>query len=378
MGGRDGGTCTEGTARICPSCRTRYGAAERFCPRDGAALVPLRADDPLVGCDVGAFRVQRRLAAGGTGRVYLAEQHATGQRVALKVLDPAIAGDPAALQRFQREATNHAALGIHPHVCALIDFGATASGTVFIAMEYVAGEPLAALVQREAPLTPARVAEIVRQAAAGLAAAHAHDLVHRDLKPDNVMLGVAPDGRDHVTLIDFGIARSARDLRQRLTGAGVVVGTPLFMSPEQLTADEVDARSDIYALGLVAFLLLTGALPVPTGTPDAVMRRVLGHHVALHEARPQLRWPAALQMCLDRALAPVPDDRYPRVADFARDLVHAIVGWDERHRHSERAVATPLTVRADAPPPPTVEHPAPREPIHTPLPAGIGIPPRSR
>jgi serine/threonine-protein kinase len=253
----------------------------------------------------------------------------TGRSAALKVLDPEIAGNANALQRFHREATNHARLGRHPHVCALYDFGSTADGMVFIAMEYVEGEPLEALLRRTGTLPPPRAAEIVRQAADGLAAAHAHGLVHRDLKPENVMLGTTATGGDHVTIIDFGIAKVVADRRQRLTGTGISVGTPQFMSPEQLAADQVDARSDIYSLALMTYMMLAGTLPFPVGTSDAMMRRMMGQLRPLRDARPEVRWPDALQATLDRALSPAPDLRHPTVEAFARELVQAVTRWSD-------------------------------------------------
>jgi serine/threonine-protein kinase len=301
----------------------------RFCGADGSALQPERPTDPLIGRQLGAFRARRPLASGGMGRVYLAEEEGTGRPAALKVLDPEIARSEDALQRFHREALNHARLGRHPHVCALYDFGSTADGVVFIAMEYVEGEPLSALLRRTGSLPPLRVAEIVRQAADGLAAAHAHGLVHRDLKPENIMLGRAASGADHVTLIDFGIAKAMHDRRQRLTGTGISVGTPQFMSPEQLAADQVDARSDIYSLALLAFMMFTGTLPFPVGTPDAMMRRMLGQLRPLREARPEVRWPAPLQATLDRALAAAPEERHPAVDEFARELVQVVTPWND-------------------------------------------------
>ncbi|HEU4628711.1 MAG TPA: serine/threonine-protein kinase [Gemmatimonadaceae bacterium] len=311
-------------ASVCPVCGARYDAATRFCGRDGAALQPA---DLLVGRTIDRFRVVRPLATGGMGHVYLAEEIGTGRPCALKVLDREVARDPEMRKRFEREATNHARLGAHPHVCALYSFGTTADDIAYIAMEYVDGEPLSALLRRAGALPPERAARIVWQAAQGLAAAHAVGLVHRDLKPENIMLGRTLNGRDSVTLIDFGIAKMPFDQRQRLTGTGVAVGTPRFMSPEQLSADVVDARSDVYSLALLAFLMLTGVLPFPATSPASLAMRATGALLTLHAARPDVGWPAALQATLDRALVPDPRQRTASVSDFARDLVQAIGAW---------------------------------------------------
>jgi serine/threonine-protein kinase len=358
---------------VCPCCGARYQGTARFCVKDGTPLRELRpehAADALAGRDVGRYRIVRRLGTGGMSRVYLAVENGTGRRCAIKTLDPEIASSADGLQRFRREATNHARVGAHPHVCALLDFGTTPDGIVYIALEYVEAESLAARLRRTGTLPPRQVAEIVRQAASGLAAAHAHGLVHRDLKPDHVLLGQAPDGSDHVTLIDFGIAKSAHDRHQRVTSTGVAVGTPLFMSPEQLAADAVDARSDIYSLALVTFLMLAGRLPFPSDMADAMTRRMLGELQTLGEVRPEVRWPAALQAALARALAPVPDERYAMVEHFARDLRLAIAGWESVAVVSvfvERAI-----LRGTPPAPPATEGvappstaPAPSEPPRT-------------
>jgi serine/threonine-protein kinase len=343
---------------VCPCCGARYPGTARFCAMDGTPLRAQRAEPPgdaLAGRDIGRFRILRRLGAGGMSRVYLAEEHGTGRRCAVKTLDPDIAASAEGLQRFRREATNHARIGAHPHICALLDFGSTIEGVVYIALEYVDGEPLAALLRRAGSLSPSRVAAIVRQAAGGLAVAHAHGLVHRDLKPENILLGRAADGSDHVTLIDFGIAKNPLDT-QRVTSTGIAVGTPLFMSPEQLAADVVDARSDIYSLGLVTFLMLAGSLPFPTDTPDAMTRRMLGQLQRLDEVRPDVAWPAALQDALGDALAPAPDERYARVEDFARDLQAAVSAWSVARGPSapivERAILRGMAPRADGGAPP--------------------------
>jgi serine/threonine-protein kinase len=331
------------TASVCPSCGARYDAAVRFCRKDGSPLRLQRTTDLLAGRQIDSFRIVRPLASGGMGSVYLATEIGTGRPCALKVLDPEVARDAEMLKRFHREATNHARLGAHPHVCALYSFGTTPDGIVYIAMQYVDGEPLSVLLRRVGALPPERVARIVWQAAQGLAAAHELGLVHRDLKPENIMLGRSASGSERVTLIDFGIAKAPFDARQRLTGTGVAVGTPRFMSPEQLSADVVDARSDIYSLALVAFLMLTGVLPFPATTAASLTLRVSGSLLSLREARGDVRWPEVLQEMLDRALAPDPRQRTASVSEFAREFVQAIGAWqraDARPADVTRTIST--------------------------------------
>ena len=341
---------------ICACCGARYDAS----------VHPLPVTDLLVGRQIDAFRIVRPLATGGMGRVYLAEEVGTGRPCALKVLDHEVARDGEMLKRFHREATNHARLGAHPHVCALYSFGTTPDGIVYIAMQYVNGEPLSVLLRRTGALPPERAARIVWQAAQGLAAAHELGLVHRDLKPENIMLERTQTDRDSVILIDFGIAKAPFDARQRLTGTGVAVGTPRFMSPEQLSADTVDERSDIYSLALLAFLMLTGALPFPATRSASLTLRVTGKLLTLHEARPDVRWPNILQATLDRALTPDPRQRTASVSEFAREFVQTIGAW-------QRAGAPSIDAERPIPSTPTADH-WPSAPYGLRVPAGVPAP----
>ena len=312
---------------VCPCCGAHSLGESRYCAVDGTELRPARETDPLLGRRVGAYMLRRVLAAGGMGHVYLAERADDARRCVVKVLDPEVSRNEEARTRFAREATNQSRLRGHPHVCELHEFGVTDEGLTYIAMEHVAGESLRALLHRTPDLPPSRVAELVRQAAAGLAAAHGIGLVHRDLKPENIMVGTDAAGADHVTLIDFGIAKDPADREQRVTNSGVRIGTPLFMSPEQLAADAVGPAADQYALGLVTFLMLTGTLPFDTTAAEAIHRRLTGRLLTLRDVRPEVRWPAAVQAALDRALALAPHERYPSTEQFAQALGKAIAAW---------------------------------------------------
>src|SRR5438034_918662 len=212
------------------------------------------------------------------GQVYLAEHVKMGRKSAIKVLNPTMVYDPDAVARFNREAANASRIS-HPSVCAIYDFGETPEGLIYLAMEFVEGQPLKHVLEREGALPVARAVTIFAQVADALQAAHDLGIVHRDLKPDNVMIARARDGTDVVKVVDFGIAKLVgSDASQEVTKTGLVIGTPEFMSPEQLSGDKLDGRSDIYSLGLVFFKMLTGRLPfaalsIPRRTPVPPVRR---------------------------------------------------------------------------------------------------------
>jgi serine/threonine protein kinase len=306
---------------VCPTCRTEYGPEQDVCPKDGTLLAAAPVIDPLLGQVLAdRYRVLRSIGEGGMGRVYLAEHVKMGRKSAVKVMSPALAPTPEAISRFNREAAN--ASQIHqPNVAAIYDFGETADGTLYLAMEYVEGETLTSLVQREGPLNPRRAAELTGQVADGLSAAHHLGIVHRDLKPDNILVTHQPDGREWVKIVDFGIAKTTKDLGQNVTSIGTAIGTPDYMSPEQLAGEALDARTDVYSLGLVLFNMLTGSLPHPTMTSkQSLVQRLTAKPRALAEVRPNAVWSPRLQKALDRALAPEPDDRYATVQELAREV----------------------------------------------------------
>ncbi|HVZ78982.1 MAG TPA: serine/threonine-protein kinase, partial [Gemmatimonadaceae bacterium] len=284
------------------------------------------ANDPLIGTVIAErYRVTAQIGEGGMGRVYLAEHVRMGRRSALKVMSPALAATPDAITRFNREASNASRIN-HPNVAAVYDFGETDAGLLYIAMEFVEGETLSAIIQREGRLPVARAAAITKGVADALAAAHHLEIIHRDLKPDNIMIARQLDGSDWVKVVDFGIAKTVTQggAGQTVTTIGVSLGTPEYMSPEQLAGEKLDARTDIYSLGLVLFHMLTGELPYPRLTSkETLVRRLVSAPATLGEVCPDVAWPPALQAALNRALAPDVADRYATVAEFGRDVVRA-------------------------------------------------------
>ena len=231
-----------------------------------------------------------------------------------------------AISRFNREAANACKIN-HPNVAQVYDFGEMADGTLYLAMEFIDGETLDTVVAREGSLSPPRAAQITKQIADALYAAHHLGIIHRDLKPENVMIARHLDGTDWVKVVDFGIAKTVqRDGTgsQTVTTAGVSLGTPEYMSPEQLAGDKLDHRTDIYSLGLLLFNMLTGQLPYPKLTSkETLVRRLTSRPSTLTEVSPDRRWPAGLQAALDRAIAPEVADRYDSVAEFGRAVVQA-------------------------------------------------------
>ncbi|MDE3052761.1 MAG: serine/threonine protein kinase, partial [Gemmatimonadota bacterium] len=288
------------------------------------------ASDPLIGQIIAdRYHVTALIGEGGMGRVYVAEHVRMGRKSALKVMSPALKATADAITRFNREAANASRIN-HPNVAAIYDFGETADGLLYLAMEFVEGETLHALVNREGRLPVARAAQIAKGAADALAAAHHLGIIHRDLKPDNIMLTRQLDGGDWVKVVDFGIAKAVGGEGtggsggQTVTTIGVSLGTPEYMSPEQLAGEKLDPRTDVYSLGLVLFNMLTGDLPYPKLTSkETLVRRLTSRPASLAQVRPDVAWPPAVQAVLDRALDPEPERRYQNVAELGRDVVAA-------------------------------------------------------
>jgi len=355
------------TFRVCIQCGTQYGVEQRHCPVDGSALHLKTTDDPLLGKTIAdRYHILELLGVGGMGRVYIAEHVALGRRSAVKVINPSLATAPDAISRFNREAANASRIN-HPNIAQIYDFGES-NGVLYLAMEYVEGEALSTMIERLGPLSVARAASLTTQVADALGAAHLLGIVHRDLKPENIMVGRRHDGSDWVKVVDFGIAKTVEQDHgsQNVTVAGVALGTPEYMSPEQFTGEKLDHRTDIYSLGLVLFNMLTGQLPHPTVTSkEALVRRLTSTPRPLAEIRPDIGWPPGLQTALDRALAPNADERYSIVTDFAADVARAA----ERTPDAPRRVVSEGPTAPSAPPPvqrSEVKRPARPRPVPTP------------
>ena len=260
------------------------------------------------------------------GEVYRAQDVRLQRPVAIKVLHSSLSGDLDAVARFSREAANCSKIN-NQHVVHVHDFGETEDGMTYIAMELVQGRSLKAVIDAEAPLHSERVVRLVIQIANGLDAAHRLEcpVIHRDLKPENVLVTEDPEGGEMVKVADFGISKALRDDTQQVTKTGFVTGTYEFMSPEQVTGGTVDQRSDVYALGLITFLMLTGKLPFPAQTPEhSMLLRLSEPPKTLSSTRPDLHWPGAVQDVIAKALAQDPAQRYDSAGAFAKDLARSL------------------------------------------------------
>ena len=313
--------------KVCPVCDTVYPDANAFCPVDGTTLHVVDLDGGLIGSVIAdRYLVTDLLGEGGMGKVYLARHVRLPQQAAIKVLRPEMVRDPAAVARFNREASNASRID-DENVARVYDFGEATGGTVYLAMEYVNGRTLRDMIQEEGAIDVRRAADLVEQIARGLDAAHRLKIIHRDLKPDNVMVVSGPDGREKVKVVDFGIAKAFGAGDGGLTKTGFVVGTPEFMSPEQLLGGALDARSDVYALALLAFQCLTATLPFGGDTPEKSMTaRLTSVPSPLAEVTGK-SWPEPVQAAFDSALSRDVDKRPASAGEFARILKAAIDAW---------------------------------------------------
>jgi serine/threonine-protein kinase len=270
----------------------------------------------------GRYCIERRLGAGGMGVVFLAEDQQLERRVVVKVMRSSGGADPTLARRFSNEARLLARLS-HPHVVSLFDFGQEESGELFLAMEALEGQSLHGRLELHGVQSWTWVAQRVREIALALAAAHAHGIAHRDLKPANVFL-VDGDGlQDFVKVLDFGLARAARRApeEESLTGSGELIGTPGYVSPEQVEGGEGDTRSDLYALGVIAYEALTGDNPFRRDTPVKTLTAHLDERPPPpSEAAPHARIPAALDEIIGALLARSPDARTPSALALVSEI----------------------------------------------------------
>ena len=267
----------------------------------------------LTGRELGEYRVLRRLGAGGMAEVYLAEQISLGRQVALKVLQPHLAGDASYVERFKNEARAAASL-VHPNIVQIYDVGQV-DGVHFIAQEYIPGKNLGELLQRQRTLEPRLVMDVMRQVTAALGKATELGIVHRDIKPENLMLSHSGE----IKVADFGLARVESADAKTLTQVGVAMGTPLYMSPEQIEGRPVDVRSDLYSLGVTCYHLLTGA---PPHTGDTALAIAVQHlHTPprpLENVREDV--PSGLARIIHRLMSKKPEQRYAGPQELLAEL----------------------------------------------------------
>lgn len=318
-------------AKRCPACEQMFSGEARFCPFDGDTLIETAdynpSADPLIGETIdGRYEVVDVIGEGGMGTVYEVRHVTLGRRFALKVLRRDIA-DAEHTARFLQEAKAAAAIG-HPNIVAVSDFGEVRLGgpesaaVPYFVMEFLTGISLAALLRSEKTLSPQRAAGILLQCASGLAAAHAAGVIHRDLKPDNVFLTPTAE-KEFVKLLDFGVAKMVG--QGRLTRAGMVFGTPHYMSPEQAAGQSVDHRADVYALGVILYECFAGHVPFEADTYMGVLtKHMFATPEPLSQVAPDATSLGALGPIAMRCLAKSPADRYASMVEVAAAIEQAM------------------------------------------------------
>jgi tRNA A-37 threonylcarbamoyl transferase component Bud32 len=345
----------------CPTCQTVVDDSQRFCPSCGTPLAQPsaggagEATDPMLGQVLGSkYKVVRLLGEGGMGAVYEGEQQlgTTVRKVAVKTLHPHLSRDPKVKARFEREVGTIAELE-HPNTIQVFDFGSTPEGILYIVMEFLQGKSLADTLEKQGAMSPERTIDIFSQVCGSLEEAHRRGIVHRDLKPDNVVLVERAGKKDFVKVLDFGIAKRASEEdknEQKLTQQGMVLGTPPYMSPEQFTGQPIDARSDIYSLGVMAYEMLTGKLPFRANTAfEWANQHMTQAPIPIESMAEGMRAPAAMRAAILRALAKAPGDRFQNVADFSAALAGKGAPPEAAAASMGRAkteVGTPLDVAA--------------------------------
>jgi tRNA A-37 threonylcarbamoyl transferase component Bud32 len=276
----------------------------------------------LVGTTIaGKYKITELLGEGGMGCVYVGEQQmgTAVRKVAVKTLHRHLSQDQKIKERFARECGTVSELH-HPNTIQVFDFGTTPEGLLYIVMEFVKGQSVATVIEKEGPMDPVRVEKILTQVCGSLQEAHEHGIVHRDLKPDNVVLCDRAGQKDWVEVLDFGIAKrsSENDPNEaKLTQQGMVLGTPPYMSPEQFTGQPIDGRSDIYALGVMTYEMLTGQLPFEANTAWEWATKHMTAQPKPIEAQPNGNLlPEKMRAAIKRALEKRPEDRQATAKDF--------------------------------------------------------------
>jgi serine/threonine protein kinase len=361
----------------CPSCQATYADDASFCPKDGTKLetvahpsgspvsppfIPSSAPPPsqharvfqplgaenratsqrtrppgapagkaldyskLVGETLDSrYVVTRKIGEGGMSFVYLADDVVRKESVAIKILSPALSHDRTAMARLRREAELGGRLA-HPNVCHIIRLGETSNGLVYVVMPFVQGELLCDVTNRAQQLPLGLTVRYITDIAAGLQVAHELGIVHRDLKPENIMISRDPQGAERAIVMDFGLAKERQVSAEikKLTATGIVLGTPEFMSPEQLRGKALDPRTDVYSLGLMTYEMLTGKLPFAGRTQQEIMiARLRSEPTPIRAARPDLDFPVAVEKVLLKSMEREPADRYQSAPELAAALADA-------------------------------------------------------
>ncbi len=314
--------------KVCPSCDGRAKEEHRFCPLCGTDLesVEVQAGDLWLGTTIeGRYRLDEVIGTGAMGRVYRATQTSLNKSFAVKVLHAHLTNDAASRERFANEAHNAASLN-HPNVVSVVDYGTTPDEMTYLAMEFVEGKSLEAVIGEEYPLSRSRIVDLCLQILAALTEAHGLGILHRDLKPENILVKTVKTHGELVKVLDFGIAKLMDDSEQQrpgLTGHGQVCGTPEYMSPEQARGHRLDARSDLYAVGVILYQMLAGRVPFDSQSAVEILQRHINETPVPPSKITNTSIGALEGVCL-KAISKEPQDRFESASQFRERLVSAL------------------------------------------------------
>jgi serine/threonine-protein kinase len=320
--------------KSCPQCQRTFPDDAGFCPADGTALtaaslapVAPSVEDQRIGVRMGGrYEIRRKVADGGMGRVYEAIDKQTNSRVALKILHPEVAMDEVSLERFKREYEISALLP-HEHIVRVLDFQRDPSSqTWFLAMEFLDGEELRYVLQREKMLTPERIVRMLSHVAIGLDEAHARGFIHRDLKPDNLFLCGTREG-DAVKILDFGSVKDTGGNRKKLTMLGTTIGSPFYMAPEQAQGlENLNARADVFAMAALTYECVTGEVPFSGTNGPSILLAILTKDPvppSVKAVRAKYPVPHTVDDAVEHGLAKNPNIRTQSVGALADAIGHA-------------------------------------------------------
>ena len=353
----------------CPGCLSKVPDELSYCPECGGKLTPKSSthqlEDSLLGSTIaGKFLVESVIGQGAMGKVYRAKHIGLDRLVAVKVLHQHLAGDRIIVRRFHREARAASRLN-HPNSVQIIDFGQSEAGTLYIAMEYIEGRDLLEILDDSFPIPLDRIVNLMSQTLEALDEAHAAGIVHRDLKPENIMVLRRRDGREEVKVCDFGIAKihnpGDSEPGAPVTVAGLVCGTPEYMSPEQCRGEKLDGRADVYSAGVILYQLVTNDLPFKADSPlGVVTRQLTDEPEPPSKIAPELQAVQMLENVILKALSKKRDARQKDALELKADLEHAVAG-EVMAPPAKTTAPFPEENAEPAPPPDAV--PASRWPI---------------
>ena len=334
--------------KLCSTCHKTFPEEAGTCPEHGAQL----RHDPLVGTSLGSFRIDGWLGEGGMGILYHAEHDTIRRKAAVKVIRREFTADETIAGRFEQEARSVARIA-HPNLIDIFDIGTTPDGRLYYVMELLEGRALSSAMERSR-LSFDEFAPLMKQTFAALEAAHAVGIVHRDLKPDNIFLIERAGEPPFVKLLDFGVAKVLGDdgedadaAKHKLTRTGSIVGTPQYMAPEQIDGTKVDARADIYAMGVILYELATGRLPFTADTLGGMLRaHLLDTPATFDMGQLAGNVPSTLEAVVFKAMAKKAAERYASVTELREDLERVMSGqpplalawWTEKMQASNTLV----------------------------------------